>query len=86
MRGKNPKNYQTYLLNYENIEDLKGDNSDDFLINFDDDYENLESVSYMMDQLLCIGPPEAAFTSKAPLLIHQTPPRLINSRFRTNTA
>jgi hypothetical protein len=49
MRGKNPKSYQTYLLNYENIKDLKGDNPDNSLIDFDDDYENLKFVSYMMN-------------------------------------
>jgi hypothetical protein len=50
MRGKNPESYQTYLLDYEGVEDSEGDNSDDSLIDFDNDYENLEFVSYMMDQ------------------------------------
>jgi hypothetical protein len=49
MRGENPESYQTYLLDYEGVKDLKGDNPDDSLIDFDDDYENLEFVSYMMD-------------------------------------
>jgi hypothetical protein len=50
MRGKNPKNYQAYLLNYENIKDSKDNDLNDFLIDFDDDYENFESVSYIMNQ------------------------------------
>jgi hypothetical protein len=50
MRGENPESYQTYLLDYEGVKDLKGDNPNDFLIDFDDDYKNLESVSYIMDQ------------------------------------
>jgi hypothetical protein len=50
MCGKNPKNYQTYLLDYEDVKDSKGNNSDDSLINFDNDYENLEFVNYIMDQ------------------------------------
>jgi hypothetical protein len=49
MRGKNPKNYQTYLLNYENVKDSKGNNLNDFLIDFDNNHENLEFVSYMMN-------------------------------------
>jgi hypothetical protein len=50
MRGKNPKNYQTYLLDYEDVKDSKGDNPNNSLIDFDDDYENLESVSYIINQ------------------------------------
>jgi hypothetical protein len=50
MRDKNPKSYQIYLLDYEGVKDLKGDDPDDFLIDFDDDYENLEFVSYMINQ------------------------------------
>jgi hypothetical protein len=49
MRDKNPKNYQTYLLNYENVKNLENNDPDDSLIDFDDDYENLKFVSYMMD-------------------------------------
>jgi hypothetical protein len=50
MRDKNPKSYQTYLLNYEGVKDLENDDPNNSLIDFDDDYENLESVSYIMDQ------------------------------------
>jgi hypothetical protein len=50
MRNKNPKSYQIYLLNYENVKNLKNNNPNDSLIDFDDDYENLESVSYIMNQ------------------------------------
>jgi hypothetical protein len=50
MRNKNPESYQTYLLDYENVKNLKNNNPNDFLIDFDNDYENLKSVSYMMNQ------------------------------------
>jgi hypothetical protein len=50
MRDKNPESYQTYLLDYEGVKDLKGNNPNDSLIDFDDDYKNLESVSYMINQ------------------------------------
>jgi hypothetical protein len=50
MRGKNPKSYQTYLLNYESVKNLKNDDPNDSLIDFDDNYENLEFVNYMMNQ------------------------------------
>jgi hypothetical protein len=50
MRGKNSESYQTYLLDYENIKNLEGDNLNDSLIDFDNNYENLEFVSYMMNQ------------------------------------
>jgi hypothetical protein len=49
MRNKNPKSYQTYLLDYESVKNLKDDNPNDFLINFNNDYENLEFVSYIMN-------------------------------------
>jgi hypothetical protein len=49
MRGKNSESYQTYLLNYKGVKNLKNDNLNDFLNNFDDDYENLEFVSYIMN-------------------------------------
>jgi hypothetical protein len=50
MCGKNPKSYQTYLLNYENVKNLKNNDPNNSLIDFDDDYENLESVSYIINQ------------------------------------
>jgi hypothetical protein len=49
MRDKNPESYQTYLLNYEGVKNSKGDDLNDSLIDFDNDYENLEFVSYIMD-------------------------------------
>jgi hypothetical protein len=49
MRSKNSKSYQTYLLDYEGVKDSKGDDLNDSLIDFDNNYENLEFVSYIMD-------------------------------------
>jgi hypothetical protein len=68
MRGENPKSYQTYLLNYEGVEDSEGNNSDDFLIDFDDDYENLESVSYMMDQAFMYRAIGSSIYSQSPFV------------------
>jgi hypothetical protein len=50
MRDKNPESYKTYLLDYENVKNLKDDNLNNFLIDFNDDYENLKSVSYCHGQ------------------------------------
>jgi hypothetical protein len=68
MRDKNLKNYQTYLLDYESIKDSKGDNPNDFLIDFDDDYENLEFVSYMMDQAFMYRATRSSIYSQSPFV------------------
>jgi hypothetical protein len=68
MRGKNPKNYQIYLLNYENVKDLKDNNPNDSLIDFDDNYKNLESVSYMMDQAFMYQATESNIYSQSPFV------------------
>jgi hypothetical protein len=49
MRDKNPKSYQIYLLDYEGVKNLENDDPNDSLIDFDDDYENLEFVNYIMN-------------------------------------
>jgi hypothetical protein len=63
MRGKNPENYQTYLLNYENVKNSKNNNPNDSLIDFDDNHENLKSVSYIMDQAFMYRATESSIYS-----------------------
>jgi hypothetical protein len=50
MRDKNPESYQTYLLDYEGVKNSEGDDLNDSLIDFDNNYENLEFVNYIMNQ------------------------------------
>jgi hypothetical protein len=68
MRDKNPKNYQTYLLNYESIKNLKDDNPNDSLIDFDDNYENLEFVSYIMNQAFIYRATGSSIYSQSPFV------------------
>jgi hypothetical protein len=68
MRGKNSKNYQIYLLNYEGIKDLKDDNSNDSLIDFDDNYKNLEFVSYIMNQTFIYRAIKSSIYSQSPFV------------------
>jgi hypothetical protein len=68
MRGKNPKSYQTYLLDYEGVKDSKGNNLNDSLIDFDNDHENLESVSYIMDQAFMYRATGSSIYSQSPFV------------------
>jgi hypothetical protein len=68
MRGKNPESYQTYLLNYENVKNLKNNDPNDSLIDFDDNYENLESVSYIMNQAFMYQAIRSSIYSQSPFV------------------
>jgi hypothetical protein len=68
MRDKNPESYQTYLLDYESVKDLKDDNPNDFLIDFDDNYENLEFVSYIMNQAFMYRAIGSSIYSQSPFV------------------
>jgi hypothetical protein len=68
MRDENPKSYQIYLLNYEGVKNLKDDNPNNFLIDFDDDYENLKSVSYIMNQAFMYRAIGSSIYSQSPFV------------------